>query len=94
MPKTSQRIDFLKDQREKLNAKIKKLEAAEKHAEKKRDTRRKILIGAYYWDKAKEDNTVSDLVNRLDSYLTRDSDRELFDLPPRSSEKNSNTSKS
>lgn len=46
------------------------------------DTRRKILIGNYYLEQAKKNNTFFHIVKLMDAYLTRDSDRKLFDLAP------------
>jgi len=74
------KIEKLKAQREQLAARIQKLEAAEKTREKKRDTRRKILVGAYYLDKLKEEGGLEGLAQELDGFLTRKTDRELFDL--------------
>ena len=49
----------------------------------KKDTRRKILVGAFYLDQA-QGNPIqwAELRRRMASYLTRDSDRQLFKLPP------------
>ena len=77
---TKAQLDKLKKQREQLNARIQLLEAAEKTREKKRDTRRKILVGAWYMDKAKQEGTWDDLAQHLDTFLTRSSDRQLFQL--------------
>ena len=44
------KIETLKQKKEQLNARIQKLEALQKSRERKRDTRRKILIGAYFMD--------------------------------------------
>ncbi len=68
----------LKAQREKLNAKIQKMEALEKERERKKDTRRKILIGAYYLDKAREKNMMGELNKIMLDFLTRESDKSLF----------------
>ena len=56
------------------------MEASEKAKERKRDTQRKILVGAYYLDKAKKENTYQSLVDLMDGFLTRVSDRKLFGL--------------
>ncbi len=74
------KLDKLKEQREQLNARIQQLEAAEKAREKKRDTRRKILVGAYYLDKAKSEGRFEEVRQAMDKFLTRESDRVLFDL--------------
>ena len=74
------KLEILKKQQEQLKAKIQALEAAETSRERKRETRRKILVGAYYLDKARADNKFDDIIKLMDSYLNRDSDRVLFDL--------------
>lgn len=77
----SNRLDHLKQKRQQLNAQIQKMEAAEKVKERKRETRRKILIGACFLKKAREENTMDMLIRQIDGYLSRDIDRVLFDLP-------------
>lgn len=78
MESRSSKLEQLKKKQAQLKAQIQNLEAAEKAKEKKRDTRRKILIGAYYIDKAREDGSLSELYKKLDGYLTRESDKKLF----------------
>ena len=64
-----------------LKAQIQQAKAAERTLERKRDTRRKILIGAAVmawvdsgrWPKA-------DLLVMMDGFLTRPNERDLFDL--------------
>lgn len=73
------KLDSLKKQREQLTARIQKLEAAEKAKARKEDTRRKILVGAYYLEQAKENNTEQSLYKTMHNYLTRESDKKLFD---------------
>lgn len=82
MDKKSKKLEALKKKQDQLKAQIQSLEAAEKTRERKRDTRRKILIGAYYLDKAVEENRFDGIINLMSGYLNRDSDRALFDLPP------------
>jgi hypothetical protein len=74
-------LERLKAQQAKLQARIQLMEARHKTSERKKDTRRKILIGAYYWEQAKEHHMQEDIKKIMDSYLTRNSDRQLFDLP-------------
>lgn len=74
-------LERLKQQREQINARIQAAEAREKAAERKRDARRKILIGAYYMDVAQKEGKYDQLVKRMDEFLTRNSDRKLFNLP-------------
>lgn len=48
------------------------------------DTRRKILIGALVMHMIEEgDMQQADLTARLNTFLVRDGDRALFDLPPK-----------
>jgi hypothetical protein len=47
--------------------------------ERKRDTRRKILIGSYYLKKAREENTVEELKAEMLRFLKREIDRDLFE---------------
>ena len=76
------RLETLKKQQDQLKAKIQALEASEFSRERKRETRRKILVGAYYVDKARSENKFDDLVQLMEGYLNRDSDRVLFNLAP------------
>jgi hypothetical protein len=81
MAKTSIKVlNKLKEQREKIDARIQATEARIKHSERKKDVRKKILIGAYYLDQAKDHNTMDELKLIMDKFLKRDSDRELFGL--------------
>lgn len=81
MAKTSTKVlKRLKEQREKIDARIQATEARIKHSERKKDVRRKILIGAYYLDQAEKHNTMDNLKSLMDKFLKRDSDRGLFGL--------------
>ena len=60
---------------------IKRLEQVEKDKERKRDTRRKILVGAVAMRLMKEDPALEERLRaELDRTLTRDIDRELLGL--------------
>lgn len=78
-----QRLEQLKQKKEQLATRIQKIENSRNTKERKLDTRKKILIGSYYLDKAKKENSYNDIVQIMDSYLTRDSDRKLFGLEPK-----------
>jgi len=80
-------LNNLKKKREQINARIQKMEASQKSKERKQETRRKILIGAFYLDKARKDEAYGSLVTSIDGYLKRDSDRVLFNLKPLEVEK-------
>ena len=76
---------------EKLAQKKAKLKAAQARIrarisvrERKRRTRRLILIGSYMEHVTQTDPDRKDrLMKGLDGFLGRDRDRELFDFPPR-----------
>lgn len=78
MEKKISKIDALKIKRERLQAQIQKLEASEKSRERKQDTRRKILVGSYFIDKAKEEGGIESLYQLMGDYLKRESDKQLF----------------
>ncbi len=81
MNKTPASLEKLKTQQAKLQARIQLMEARHKTSERKKDTRRKILLGSYYLDQAKAKNQMDEVKKIMASYLTRNSDRQLFDLP-------------
>ncbi len=89
MGEKQSRIDVLKKKKEQLNVRIQKLEALQKSRERKRDTRRKILIGAYFMEQTTKEGNLNSLFQQLDGYLKRNSDRELFHLEPLYDEKES-----
>lgn len=63
-----------------LRAKKGRLEAAERTRERKRRTRRLILIGSLFEKDHADPN--SPIRERLDRALEKPQDRALFDLPP------------
>lgn len=75
---------------EKLRHKLAELEAQYKHElakdkarERKVDTRKKVLVGAMIFQWVKDGRlSYEDLLAGLDSFLLRDYDRAVFDLPP------------
>ena len=81
--KLSQRERLLEQQRQ-LAAKIAALDAREKTAQRKVDTRRKILIGGAIIASIKRGKfTDEQLMSILNRELFADRDRSVFDLPPR-----------
>jgi hypothetical protein len=78
------KIAELEKKREQLNARLNTERKKVQAAERKRSTRRKILVGAMFLDAAAKDNESREkLTRQLDRYLTADRDRELFGLEPR-----------
>ncbi len=72
------KIESLKKKRAQLNARIQKLQAQQKLKQRKQDTRRKILIGAYTLEQAKTKGTEEILYQEMLKYLKRDIDKALF----------------
>lgn len=76
--KTPLKIEKLKAQRQKLDARIHKMEALSKAQERKQDVRRKILIGAYYLNQTVKEGSIAELNKAMNTFLTRESDKKLF----------------
>ena len=81
----AERIAALEAKLKQEKAKLAQIEAQKRTAEAKKrraeDTRRKLLIGAFYLNKAEQDEQIkAKLLAALDGYLTRPADRALFDL--------------
>ena len=80
--------EFVNLQREKkriLQNQIRRAQSRLSAADRKRRTRRLILIGSYIDSVAQNDPvSMARLRKGLDEFLERDQDRELFDLPLRS----------
>ena len=75
------RLATLREQRDQLEAKIKKLQGQARAQERKQDTRRKILLGSYMLAEAgRQGRDLLALGKMLDSHLKRPSDRRLFGL--------------
>ena len=78
---TRDRLNALEERRAQLDAKIQLLKQRESEAERKRDTRRKILIGAAVMARLKRGEwQQAQLVELLDRELKANRDRELFGL--------------
>jgi len=78
-----ERIAALEARLEQLKARKRQIEARKRSIEAKRDTRRKILVGAVILAKVERGEYPRDkLLALLDASLTRPDDRALFDLPP------------
>ena len=83
----TERIEQAEQRLKQLKALKQKQAARERAAASKReraaDTRRKILLGAFYLDQMARNETMkTQIIQKLDAYLTRNDDRALFDLPP------------
>ena len=76
----SKKLEDLEKKIEQLKAQKAAEEARIRARVKKEDTRRKILVGAYFLEQADKDGTMPDLLKKLDGFLTRKNDRALFNL--------------
>lgn len=85
MAAIEERIKAQEEKLKQLKALKQKQEAMKRAAEAKKsradDTRRKILIGAMMLDHMeKNEATKTSVMGKLDAFLTRPDDRQLFDL--------------
>ena len=75
--------DAQRRQRDNLQKQIRRAQARISAAERKRRTRRLILMGSYLEHVIQTDSDRKDrLMKGLDVFLERDRDRELFELAP------------
>ena len=83
--KTSDRLELLRQKRDQLDAQLRALEAREKQAQRKADTRRKVIAGALaleHFDANRDSEFGRVLYRLLDEYVVRPHDRALFpELP-------------
>jgi len=73
-------LEKLRIQREKINSRIQAAEARLKTSDRKKETRKKILIGSYFLDNAIKEDKLNEIKIAMDKYLKRNTDRSLFDL--------------
>ena len=75
------RLEQLLKKQEELKAQIRKEKNKLSQQERKKDTRRKILLGALMMNMIKKGELDEQkILKRLDGFLTKDIDRQLFDL--------------
>ena len=73
-------LEKLRIQRGKINSRIQAAEARLKTSDRKKETRKKILIGSYFLDNAIKEDKLNEIKIAMDKYLKRNTDRSLFDL--------------
>ena len=81
-PKKTDSLTKLLERKQRLEQQISNAKSRLKKVDRAADTRRKILIGAYFLEvkyKGKED----ELTKMMEGFLVRDNDRALFNLPPK-----------
>ena len=86
----SDKLKKLEEQAAQLRARIVSERARISNQAKKDDTRRKILVGAYFIEQAEREDTMKALIKKIDPFLTRENDRILFGLSAKSESETSN----
>lgn len=86
--KIDKRVLELKKKKAQLEAQLSDLEKRQKEKNRKEDTRRKVLVGAYVLEMLESDGKDITLNNsilkkELDRFLVRNNDRALFGLEPK-----------
>lgn len=76
-----QKIEELQQQEKQLKARIQRERAKLKDAQRRADTRRKVIAGALALEHQDEAFQAT-LKGLLDTHVKRDADRALFGLPP------------
>lgn len=77
----NQAIDKLRAKKAALEERLKTLEAKQKSQERKTQTRRKIILGAMIEERMQQDPAFQqEMLERLDGYLKRNIDRDIFNL--------------
>ena len=87
--KVRARLEMLDERLARLRAERERLVARATRAERKRDTRRKIVVGGTVLAAVSHEGlpalrTHAELVRWLDARLDRPQDRRVFELPPQS----------
>ena len=73
-----------RDQVRAIDRRIRRAESRLRGEDRRRDTRRKILAGAWVLAEAERSPAARDKLRRgLDGFLDKDRDRELFELAPK-----------
>lgn len=82
-----ERLQQLVAKQDAVKAQIANTRARIKQKERRKDTRRKIVVGAVALATAERDPEFAAQLDRLlNRYVERDIDRELFELPPKRQE--------
>lgn len=75
------KLEQLKKKQEQLRLQIQKEQQKESSKKRKDDTRRKILLGAMVLERMERESDYKEQVTKkLDKYLTKEKDRDLFNL--------------
>ena len=83
MSTRTEKIAKLAEKRRQLAEEIDRMRAADAQEERKRDARRKILVGSMVLAQVERGEWPRErLLEKLDAHLTRNHDRALFELAP------------
>lgn len=83
MPSKEEKLKQLEERRNQLNARIARDRARLSQDERRRDTRKKILAGAFLLQRVEQGEWPRErFMAGMDAFLTSDRDRELFGLGP------------
>ena len=86
------KLEKLLQKEAQLKAQIQQAKAAERTLERKRDTRRKILIGAAVMARVESGRwPKADLLEMMDGFLDRPNERDLFELDEPDTDKEEST---
>lgn len=81
----NEQLEKLEQKKREIERKISEIRAKQSAEERKRETRKKVLVGAMILQRVDEGIfPKQDLLNMLDAFLVRDIDRMLFGLEPKS----------
>lgn len=81
--KTKRLREVERKRRDEINRRIRRAKYRVNAEERKRRTKRLILMGSMVEARMKKSPSISAVIRKdLDEFLTREQDRELFDLPP------------
>ena len=78
---SQEKLQKLIEQKQQLENRIRNQRNKLEQQERQKDTRRKILVGALMLEEYKD--KMEDLTKKLDHFLVRPLDRELFGLEPK-----------
>lgn len=72
------KLKKLEEKKKQIDSQLDNIKQRLQQEERQKDTRRKILVGAFFMEKYK--NKLPDLTKEIDSFLVRPQDRNLFGL--------------
>ena len=80
MPTTETQMEKAKRQYDQAKARLHATKARETKRQRKRDTRRKVILGGALIELSERDQPARSMMRRLIGNLSREQDRKMFDL--------------